>query len=136
MAATDHRALDADQFAASRTPRLTEWRFRLTPVKATHGEAIHDGRVEAEGSRRMTDYIQAWQCIGCGKIEAPQPCIGVCKDRKVFMVGKEEHDDVLARNAALQARLARAHAMLLRFGLATPREGQWESSWRALQAQV
>lgn len=100
------------------------------------GDAIHDGRVEAEGTRRMTDYIQAWQCIGCGKIEAPQPCIGVCRDRKVFMVGKEEHDDVLARNAALQARLARAHAMLLRFGLATPREGQWESSWRALQAQV
>ena len=43
---------------------------------------------------------------------------------------------MLAHNAALQARLARAHAMLLRFGLATPREGPWENSWRALQAQV
>ena len=22
-------------------------------------------------------YVAAWQCIGCGKIEAPQTCIGV-----------------------------------------------------------
>lgn len=84
----------------------------------------------------MTDYIQAWQCIGCGKIEAPQPCIGVCKDRKVFMVGKDEHERALAESAALRARLERAHAMLLRFGVARPREGQWERSWNALQAQV
>jgi hypothetical protein len=84
----------------------------------------------------MTDYIQAWQCIGCGKIEAPQPCIGVCKDRKVFMVGKDEHERVLAENQALRIQLERAHAMLQRFGLARPREGQWESSWNALQAQL
>jgi hypothetical protein len=31
----------------------------------------------------MKDYVKAWQCIGCGKIEAPQACIGVCQDRKV-----------------------------------------------------
>ena len=84
----------------------------------------------------MTDYIQAWQCIGCGKLEAPQTCIGVCKDRKVFMVGKDEHEQVLAKSAALAARLEQAHSMLLRFGAARPREGQWENSWNALQAQV
>ncbi|MDE2278291.1 MAG: hypothetical protein KGK04_01765 [Xanthomonadaceae bacterium] len=84
----------------------------------------------------MTDYIQAWQCIGCGKIEAPQTCIGVCRDRKVFMVGKEEHECALVANQALQARLERAHAMLLRFGQAEPKPGQWEGSWRALQAQL
>ena len=22
-------------------------------------------------------YVAAWQCMGCGKIEAPQTCIGV-----------------------------------------------------------
>lgn len=84
----------------------------------------------------MTDYIQTWQCIGCGRIEAPQPCIGVCKDRKVFMVGKDEHERALAENAVLHAQLERARAMLLRFGFAQPREGQWESSWNALQVQV
>lgn len=85
---------------------------------------------------RMTDYIQAWQCIGCGKLEAPQPCIGVCKDRKVFIVGKDEHDRVLAQNQALRDQLQRAHAMLQRFVLAKPHDGRWESSWNALQAQL
>ncbi|HEX8777650.1 MAG TPA: hypothetical protein VF738_05980 [Rhodanobacter sp.] len=84
----------------------------------------------------MTDYIQAWQCIGCGKIEAPQPCIGVCRDRKVFMVGKEEHERVLAEHAALQAQLQRARGMLLRFGQARPKPGQWEATWLALHEQL
>jgi len=85
---------------------------------------------------RMTDFIQAWQCIGCGKIEAPQPCIGVCRDRKVFMVGKDDHERVLAEREALRESLAKARAMLQRFGLAKPREDQWERSWRALQAEL
>lgn len=84
----------------------------------------------------MTDYIQAWQCIGCGRIEAPQPCIGVCKDRKVFMVGKDEHERALAANAALQAQLRQAREMLLRFGHAKPKPGQWEAAWLALQEQA
>jgi hypothetical protein len=84
----------------------------------------------------MTDYLQVWQCIGCGRIEAPQPCIGVCKDRKVFMVGRDEHERLLAEHEALRQRLARAHAMLQRFGLARPREDQWERSWHALQNEL
>lgn len=84
----------------------------------------------------MTDYIQAWQCIGCGKIEAPQTCIGVCRDRKVFFVGKDEHEAALAEIARLRAQLDHAAALLLRFERATPRDGQWERSYHALQAQV
>ena len=34
----------------------------------------------------MTDSITAWQCIGCGNLEAPQTCIGVCEYRKVRLV--------------------------------------------------
>ena len=34
----------------------------------------------------MNDYAKAWQCIGCGRIEAPQPCLGICEDRKVEFV--------------------------------------------------
>jgi hypothetical protein len=84
----------------------------------------------------MTDWIEAWQCIGCGKIEAPQPCIGVCRDRKVLMVGKQEHDRVLAEGAALHAQLARVRAMLQRFALTRPHPGQWERSWLALQDEA
>jgi len=30
-----------------------------------------------------SEVVEAWQCIGCGRVELPQPCIGVCQDRKV-----------------------------------------------------
>ncbi|MBS0516395.1 MAG: hypothetical protein JSS16_13090 [Proteobacteria bacterium] len=84
----------------------------------------------------MTDYITAWQCIGCGKIEAPQTCIGVCRDRKVFFVGKGEHEEALAEVARLRGQLDAAAEMLLRFERAAPRKGQWERSYQALQQQV
>lgn len=84
----------------------------------------------------MTQYIQAWQCIGCGKIEAPQTCIGVCRDVKVWFIGKDEHEAALADIAQLKAQLEHANSMLLRFEHAKPRKGQWEASWQALQAQV
>jgi len=60
----------------------TEWRL----TERTSGEA------------GMTDYVKAWQCIGCGRIEAPQPCIGVCQDRKVQFVYAGEHEEALAHS--------------------------------------
>lgn len=82
------------------------------------------------------DYVPAWQCLGCGRIEAPQPCIGVCRDRKVLLVGQDRHEKALNEIRHLHETLTAASSMLQRFGAATPREGQWESSYRALQWQV
>ena len=84
----------------------------------------------------MTDYIQAWQCIGCGKIEAPQPCIGVCRDRKILMVAKDDHERVAEQLAQARARVRTAIDMLGRVAHSTPHEGQWERSYRALQEQA
>jgi hypothetical protein len=81
----------------------------------------------------MTDYIEAWQCIGCGRIEAPQTCIGVCRDRKVLLIGKADHEREVGE---LRARLAAARGRLLRFGHSTPREGHWQSAYLALQEEV
>ena len=92
-------------------------------------------RIEARRSP-MAEYIQAWQCIGCGRIEAPQPCIGVCQDRKVLLIGKGEHEAALAEIVRLQAQLAEASAMLLRFEKAKPRGEQWQQAWLALQEQA
>ena len=84
----------------------------------------------------MTEYIQAWQCIGCGKIEAPQPCIGVCQDRKVLFVGKAEHERVLAEAEQLRQRLHAAQQLLLQVSRTRPRQGQWERCWLSAQQQA
>ena len=84
----------------------------------------------------MTQYVQAWQCIGCGKIEAPQTCIGVCQDRKVEFVYAFEHEETLAQ-LRLARRQAEAFGALVRqLARTTPREGQWERTYRALQGQA
>ena len=44
----------------------------------------------------MTERVTAWQCIGCGRIEGAQPCIGVCQDRKTDFVYAGDYDEALA----------------------------------------
>jgi hypothetical protein len=84
----------------------------------------------------MNEYVKAWQCIGCGKIEAPQTCVGICQDRKVEFVYASEHAQALGA-LAQAARRADAMARLLRrLANTTPRADGWERSYRALQAQA
>lgn len=77
----------------------------------------------------MTERIAGWRCVGCGKVDAPQPCVGVCQDRKVELVLAGDYDALLARTSELESALA----LIARI---TPREGEWEASWRALQERA
>lgn len=77
----------------------------------------------------MNERLVAWRCIGCGRLEAPRPCIGVCQDRKVELAEAADLDRALARIAELERLLGLlAHT--------TPRAGQCEASWRQLQERA
>lgn len=78
----------------------------------------------------MIDYVKAWQCIGCGKIEAPQTCVGICQDRKVEFVYATEHREAIART---EAQVRGLTAIVRQIAQTTPRDGEWERSYRALQ---
>ena len=75
------------------------------------------------------ERIQGWRCIGCGKIDAPRPCVGICEDRKVELVGAADYD-------ALQARVRDLEAALALIARVTPREGAMAASWQALQERA
>ena len=84
----------------------------------------------------MTERITAWQCIGCGRIEGAQPCVGICQDRRTDFVYASDHDEVLAQLALERAR-AEALAVLVRqIAYTTPRKDEWERTYRALQARA
>ena len=68
-------------------------------------------------------------CIGCGKIEAPQPCIGVCKDQRVQFVYAEDYEEALARAGVAE----RALDLVRKLARTTPREDGWRDSYRAFQ---
>jgi len=94
------------------------------------------GGVLQQGLDAMSERVTAWQCIGCGRIEGAQPCVGICQDRKTDFVYASEHDEVLAQLANARQR-AEALAVLVRqIAYTTPREAGWERTYRALQARA
>jgi hypothetical protein len=84
----------------------------------------------------MNDYVKAWQCIGCGKIEAPQTCIGICQDRKVQFVYADEHEQTLAELAAARRKADALEALVRRLAYASPHKDRWEYSYRVMQEQA
>lgn len=85
---------------------------------------------------KMAERMKAWQCIGCGRIEAPQTCVGVCQDRKVEFVYAGEYEDALAQLEIARSQAREYEKLLRRLASATPREGEWKRSYCALQEQA
>lgn len=77
--------------------------------------------------------VKVWQCVGCGRIDHPMPCVGICRDQKAEYVLAAEHDAVVA---AQQAEIARLRAFARSLAVTTPRAGEAERTYRALQEQA
>jgi len=82
------------------------------------------------------DTIEAWRCIGCGRVEAPANCVGICEDRKVELVGAWDYAEVAVALEEANARIAALQAALGRLAHVTPREGTWKESYLALQVHA
>lgn len=72
------------------------------------------------------DRVKVWQCVGCGKIDGPAPCVGICRDVKVEYVLAADHDRAIAALEEVVRTIA----------LTTPREGEALRHWRALQERA
>jgi hypothetical protein len=120
---------------------------RASPVRRTVGcsrRSAAEGQAKGLGEtmnaianlENEVERISAWQCIGCGRIEGPQPCVGVCQDKKVTFVSAEASDAALTRMRQAEAQLAALESLANRMALAKPRQGEWERSYRALQDEA
>ncbi|MBE2210414.1 MAG: hypothetical protein IAE66_02310 [Xanthomonadaceae bacterium] len=77
----------------------------------------------------MTRTIEAWKCVGCGRLQAERPCIGVCSDRRIELVEAADYAELAWRVEQLEAALALiAHV--------TPKHEALPASWLALQARA
>ncbi len=77
----------------------------------------------------MTERMKAWQCIGCGRIESDATCVGICQDVPITVVSAAEHD-------AVRRELEALRLFLQQLVHTTPRGGEWERSYRALQERA
>jgi hypothetical protein len=84
----------------------------------------------------MTQRMTAWQCIGCGRIEGAQPCIGICQDRRIDFVYASDYDGAVAQLALMRQRTEPLVALIRQLAHTTPREGEWERTYRALQVRA
>ena len=87
-------------------------RLRLTPMTTPEAERI-----------------QGWRCIGCGKVDAPRACIGVCTDKRVELVLAEDY-------AALALRVEQLEDALALIARTTPKPERLADSWAALQTRA
>ena len=80
--------------------------------------------------------ITAWRCIGCGRIEAPATCVGVCEDRKVELVTAWDYAEALSELEDAHERVAALEAVVSKLARTRPREGAWKESYVALQQEA
>ena len=93
-------------------------------------------RGAAPNSSTTVDIIQALECIGCGRLEGPHPCIGVCQDQIVELVYASDYRDALTKTEVAWQRAKTMEALLKQLAWTTPRSGDWERSFRALQERA
>jgi hypothetical protein len=80
--------------------------------------------------------IQAWGCPECGRIEAPQPCLGICIRRPGLVADASELQEFAERSEEL-AVADRALGDLARtVASVTPRPGREELTAVALRSQA
>jgi hypothetical protein len=77
----------------------------------------------------VVDVLKVWQCIGCGRIDHPQPCVGICQDRKAELVSADDY-------RVAERRIAELEALLRKIALTRPRNGEWERSYLAMQMEA
>lgn len=71
------------------------------------------------------DVITVNQCIGCGAIETPQPCVGGCHEHRLDLVPADEHAAALAAADALETLLAERRALLADVARSSLADGEW-----------
>ena len=81
----------------------------------------------------LPETMTAWQCIGCGRLEGPANCVGICQDKKVEIVSAHDYADVRIALEEANERVAALEAFVEKLAHLTPREGAWKACFVALQ---
>ena len=84
----------------------------------------------------MIERIKAWQCIGCGRIEGAQPCVGICEDRRAEFVHASAYDEALSQLALARRQIEALAALVRQIAYTAPHAGEYERAWLALQQRA
>ena len=117
---------------AARTPADAEPAAIYGDLRAAARTALRRPEVAAPTAGAAPEVIEAWWCATCDRIEAPQPCLGICVHEPGELVRVEEHERVAAEAAALRRSANALRAVAHQLAWSTPREDGWHASLQAL----
>jgi hypothetical protein len=121
-------------------PGPGEWRATYEAVRQSARSALRCLRPAAGGRDdellSPAETVIVWRCQDCGGVDSPKECIDVCIWGPADWVDAASYESERSRAAVDREGEQSLAGLLGRFASATPRDGQWERSWRAVQSQA
>jgi hypothetical protein len=82
------------------------------------------------------EIIQAWGCPRCGRVEAPQPCIGVCIFRPRMVADVREYQQLAPRAEQAVAAERALSGVARLISIVAPRPGREEATLAIVRARA
>lgn len=84
----------------------------------------------------MAEIIDAFQCMGCGRIDAPQECIGICQDRALKIVAAGDYLAAVERAKAAEREAEALRALVRQVAHMRPADERWRETFEAFQRRA
>ena len=121
---------EENEVAPHSSPFIT---LHCTPAVKAANDERSEGMPRIREEVPLPETMTAWQCIGCGRLDAPANCVGICQDKKVEIVSADDYADVRVALDEANERVAALEALVEKLAHLTPREGAWKACFVALQ---
>ena len=82
------------------------------------------------------EVIDGWRCIGCGRVEASRPCVGICQDRRARLVELENFVAALEHAENSEARASSLESFVRLIATTHAKPGGAEATLNALQTRA
>ncbi len=82
------------------------------------------------------EVIDGWRCIGCGRVEASRPCVGICQDRRARLVELDSFVVALERAQSSEARVSALESFARLVAATRAKPGGAEATLAALQTRA
>jgi hypothetical protein len=89
----------------------------------------------------MTERLSALFCIGCDRLDVPEPCLGACDERVLDLVSAKDHDEARAQVGKAIQQADKLRELLIQLVSkmpepSAPMPDDWADTHHALQAQA
>ena len=84
----------------------------------------------------MAEIIEAFQCMGCGRIDVPRECIGICQDRLMKIVAAGDYLAAVERARSAEREVEAMRTLLRQIAHVSPDDDRWQETLEAFQLRA